>query len=204
MDIEFSAQKYTKTSCNLLAYPVFEDEPDTSTMLRALDKLTGSVVSSLRSSGEFKPKLHNTCLIHRPAGLKAERLLLLGAGKQSEFNLSRLRELAGTAVRAAKSAACKDAALVARSDARLSHVAQVCTEGSLYGNYDGDLYKTREKESRELDRFILIDEPGRPASEIRDGIRRGTIIGNATNLARTLANEPSNIITPTTLAEKAT
>ena len=203
MQIEFMAQKYTKTACGLLAYPVFEDESDKSTMLRALDKITGGLIRSVRSSGEFKAKLHSTCLIHHPAGLEAERLLLLGAGKEGEFNLSRLRELAGTTVRSAKSAACKDAALVARSQARLAQVAQVCTEGSLYGNYEADLYKTREKESREIDRFLLLDEQGRPAGEIRDGIRRGMIIGNATNLARTLANEPSNVLTPTTLTEKA-
>ena len=58
--------------------------------------------------GEFKAGLGETALLHatdglRSAGLKAERLLLVGLGKAKDFSLDRLRKGAGTAVRAAKS-----------------------------------------------------------------------------------------------------
>jgi len=203
MQVEFAELKYTEMACDLLAYPVYEDEPEDSKGLQALDEATGGVFRAVRSSGEFKPKLHNTCLIHHPSGLKSSRLLLIGAGKKKECNISRMREIAGTAARAARSAACKTVALVARSKARLAELSLACTEGALYGDHEADLYKTREKENREIERFFLIDELQRSAREARGGIRQGIIIGNATNFARTLANEPANVLTPSALAEKA-
>ena len=202
MIIEFVDRKFADTPCDLLAYPLFEDEPEDSPACIALEKATRGVMRTVRSSGEFKPKLHSTCLIHNPPGLKAERLLLLGAGKKGESSLARWRDLAGTAARSAKSAACKTVALAVRSEARLADLTRVCTEGALIGNYDSDLYKTREKESRELERFLILDLQGRSPDDAHEGLRRGTIIGNATNLARTLANEPANILTPASFAER--
>lgn len=202
MIIEFVHRKHAETTCNLLAYPLFEGEPEDSPAWISLDKTTGGLIRKVYSTGEFKPKLHSTCLIHNPPGLKAERLLLLGAGKKSDSSLARWRDLAGTAARSAKSAACKSVALVARSEARLADVTRVCAEGSLIGNYDSDLYKTREKESRDLERFLILDLQRRTPDGTTEAIRRGTIVGNATNLARTLANEPANVLTPARFAER--
>jgi leucyl aminopeptidase len=202
MIIEFVDRKFAETLCDLLAYPLFEDEPEDAPAFVALDKATGGVVRAVRSSGEFKPKLHNTCLIHNPRGLKAERLLLLGAGKRGEVSLARWRDLAGTAARSAKSAACKTVALATRSETQLGGLARVCAEGALMGNYDSDLYKTREKEDRELERFLVLDLHGRSPESAQEDIRRGTIIGNAVNLARNLGNEPANVLTPASFAER--
>ncbi len=204
MIIEFVDRKFPEIPCDLLAYPLFEDEPEDAPAAVALDKATGGVVHAVRSSGEFKPKLHSTCLIHNPRGLKAQRLLLLGIGKKQDLNLARWRDLAGTATRSAKSAACKTVAFAARSEARLADLARICAEGALIGNYDSDIYKTREKESRELERFLVLDLKGRAADGAEEGIRRGTIVGDAVNLARNLANEPANVLTPASFAEKCT
>ena len=203
MQIEFMDRKHPEIPCDLLAYYLFEDEPQDSGTYLALDRGTRGVLASARASGEFKLKLHNTCLVHNPSGFKAGRLLFVGAGKRGEFSLARLREVAGTAARSGKSAACKSLALVIRSDAGLKESSKACAEGALYGAYESDLYKTREKETFVLERFILADERGRPARDAEEGIRRGTVIGNATNLARTLCNEPSNVLTPAVLAERA-
>jgi leucyl aminopeptidase len=202
MIVEFIDRKFVDSPCDLLAYPLFEDEPEESPACTELDKLTRGMLRTLRSSGEFKSKLHSTCLIHNPPGLKAKRLLLLGAGKKGESSLARWRDLAGTAVRSAKSAACRTAVLAARSEARLLEVARVCTEGALIGNYDSDLYKTRDKESCDLGHFSVLDLEGRSSADPSEGIRRGTIIGNSVNLARTLANEPANVLTPGAFAER--
>jgi len=203
MQIEFVDRKYPEIPCDLLACPVFEDEPQDAGAYLALDRATRGVLAAARASGEFKPKLHNTCLVHNPSGLKAGRVLLMGAGKKGEFNLARLRELAGTAARSGKSAACKSVALLIRSEAGLMESSKAGTEGALYGSYESDLYKTRDRETADLDRFILADELGRPARDAAEGVRRGIIIGSATNFARTLGNEPSNMLTPAVFAERA-
>ena len=52
--------------------------------------------------GEVTAKTFETTLLHRPAGLKAKRLLLLGGGNAKTFSASDLRKLAGAAVRTLK------------------------------------------------------------------------------------------------------
>jgi len=202
MQIEHQAGKYATISCDLLAYPIFEEEAVDFPQLQVLNEETDGVFQDVLSSGEFKPELHNACRIHKPRGLKAERLLLLGAGKKSQFTLSRLREVAGTAVRNARTAGCRRVAFVPRGEYSPAQTAQVVTEGGLYANYEPDVYKTRDKEGREVDQLVLVAEMAEPA-KINSGIRRGVIVGHATNLARILGNEPANILTPSQFAARA-
>jgi len=203
MRTEFETRSYADVVCDLLAYPVFEDEARESSSLKALDKATKGVAGTVLSTGEFKPELHRTCLIHRPARLKAQRLVLVGAGKESEFNLGRLREVASTAARVARQSHCKSVALLMRGGFPAPESTRVSTEGALYGNYESEIYKTRDVETRDVEELVLLSERKTRRSEADKGIRRGAIVGNAVNLARTLGNEPANVLTPSQLAERA-
>jgi leucyl aminopeptidase len=187
----------------MLAYPVFEDEPVDSPTRKWLDRATRGVLKSALASGEFKPELHQTLRIHRPSGLKARRLLLVGAGVKDKFNLARLREIAGTAVRGAHAAACRTLAFARTDNFPAGESVRVIAEGALYGDYESDTYKTRDREGRYLENFVLISEARLGQKEVKEGIRRGTIIGEATSFARNLANEPANILTPSQFADRA-
>ena len=61
--------------------------------------LTNGLITELYESKEFTGKALDTALIHRPAGFKASRLLLVGGGKPAEFSPPKLRQAAGTALR---------------------------------------------------------------------------------------------------------
>jgi leucyl aminopeptidase len=203
MRIEFQPCNYREVSCDLLAYPVFEDESQDFTALEPLDKLTRGVVKSVLSSREFKPELHQTCRIRKPVGLKARSLLLVGAGKQSKFDPAKFRELAGTAVRSAKLCAGKNVAFVCRGIPATGLASRLAAEGALYADYESDMYKTRDNERKNVETLQLLFERKTARREAEEGIRRGIITGEATNYARTLANEPSNILTPAQFAERA-
>jgi leucyl aminopeptidase len=203
MRIEFQSVKCPEVSCDMLAYPVFEDEPRDSQTWKWLGKATRGVLDSALASGEFKPELHQILRIHRPSGVRAGRLLLVGAGPRDKFTLALLREVAGTAVRGAHAAACKTLALVLTGRFPAGELARVTTEGALYGDYESDTYKTRDREARYLENFILVSEVKPDGKVVEEGIRRGTVTGEATNLARALANEPANILTPSQFAERA-
>jgi leucyl aminopeptidase len=187
----------------MLAYPVFEEEIADLAALESLDRITRGAVRSVLSSREFKPELHQTCRIYKPAGLRARHLLLVGAGKKSQFEPARLREIAGTAVRSARSSACIRVAFVCRGDHSAALAARLAVEGAEYANYESDMYKTRDKEQRDVESFWLLFEGEVSDGDVREAVRRGRIVGEATNLARTLANEPSNILTPTQFADRA-
>ncbi len=203
MQIEFQPGDYREVVCDLLAYPVFEEESREFSSLKSLDQVTRGAVKSALASREFSPEIHHTCRICKPAGLKARNLLLVGAGKKSSFNPAKLRELAGTAVRVAKSRACKNAAFFCRGMLQPRLASRLAAEGALYADYESGIYKTRDNESGNVDAFQLLFGRRTERSEAEDGIRRGIITGEATNCARNLANEPSNILTPSQFAERA-
>ena len=50
-------------------------------------------------ASEVSGKIFETNMLHRPAKLKAKRLLLIGGGKAKNFSTFELRRMAGTAVR---------------------------------------------------------------------------------------------------------
>src|SRR5512145_1023395 len=114
MQVEFQPGDYQEIACDLLAYPVFEEEAADFSSLKPLDESTRGAVQDVLATREFKPELHQTCRIGRSAGLKTRNLLLIGAGKKSKFDPSRLREIAGIAVRTAKYCAAQTVAFLCR------------------------------------------------------------------------------------------
>jgi len=73
----------------------------------------------------------------------------------------------------------------------------------MIGLFEPDAYRTNNKEERRIDELILIGVGSESESAAARGIERGRIVGEALNLARDLANEPSSTLTPTRLAEHA-
>jgi leucyl aminopeptidase len=63
------------------------------------DAAVRAAASELIASREITGRIFETVMIHRPQGLKAKRLLLVGGGKQKNFSSHELRKVAGTAVR---------------------------------------------------------------------------------------------------------
>jgi leucyl aminopeptidase len=111
--------------------------------------------------------------------------------------------LAGTAVRKARTVAGKSVAFHIPAGYPATDAFRVSTEGALHANYEPDAYKTRDKKTEDVEILLLIGEKPASKREAGEGIRRGTVIGDTTNFARTLVNEPPNILTPSQFAERA-
>jgi leucyl aminopeptidase len=203
MRIEYVTKPFVDVDCDMLAFPIFEDETEQSASLRGLANATRGVLSMILNSGEFKAGLHKTSCIHKPVGLKARRLLLIGAGKKGTLDTARFREMVGVAVRAARSYHCKRMGFLLRQDQLVPLAARAASEGALYANFESDIYKTRNKETKDIEQIYLIGSIGKRKNQFETEIRQGTIIGEATNFARSLANEPSNVLTPSQFAERA-
>jgi leucyl aminopeptidase len=67
-------------------------------------------IAELVASGEVTGKAFETALLHRPQGLKAKRLLVVGAGKAKTFTHAEVRKAAGSAIRALKPKSIKSCA----------------------------------------------------------------------------------------------
>jgi leucyl aminopeptidase len=179
----------------------------------ALLNTEGSILSAARAaltSGEFKAGLGEIALLHAPAGLAAERLLLVGLGKAKDLSLDRIRKGAGTAVRAAKPRSIRSVA-IAFPDAQAlpdgpatelsaTLTARAIVEGAVFGQEDYDTYRSDRKDLS-VNSFTLVAPE--PSPEIKSGFDEGVVVAAAQNFTRALVNEPGNILTPTVLGARA-
>jgi leucyl aminopeptidase len=79
--------------------------------------------------------------------------------------------------------------------------AQALAEGAFLANFETASYKTVDPPRVWLDSVTL--RVGGDANAVDRGAERGRVLGECTNLARELANEPSNTLTPRVFAERA-
>jgi leucyl aminopeptidase len=202
MEIKAILGNLYEIECDALVVGMFEGEKPEEGLLAELDKRTGGVIASLIETGEFTGKSSESAYIHNPEGMKARRLLLLGAGKQAEFNTDGVRKMAGTAARTMRGKKARSFAFVRRSELPIGESAQAAVEGALLSLFDPDKYHTSDKTENHLETMILAASHG-DADALKSGIERGRIIAEAANFGRDVINEPSNVMTPTELARRA-
>jgi len=203
MEIRLDTQPFAAIQADALVTYVFEKDGRVEGVVAELDQLTGGRLRELADSGELTGKSLEMTLVHYPAGLAAQRLLVVGAGKPEKFGTAELRKLAGASLRLLKTKSVKRLAFLARENDCTSAAAQAITEGLVIANFESDKYKTENKNNKEVEAATLVgwDEAGRASAEA--GVARGRIVADSQNFTRDLVNEPSNRLTPSLLAERA-
>src|SRR5271165_2579589 len=165
------------------------------------DTAVRDAAQDVLASGEVTGKIFETTLLHRPAGLKAKRLLLVGGGRAKTFSTSDLRKLAGAAVRTLKTKSIRSFAFaLPENDIPVADAARAIVEGAFVGNFEPDYYKSDRKD-QQIDAITIVAK-GDPKT-LDAALQAGRIVGESLNLTRDLVNEPSNRMTPTILGERA-
>lgn len=168
----------------------------------ALADSAAGVLSEACSSGEFDPKPLQTMLIHRPEGLAARKLLVVGAGERDKLTPATARQIAGTAIRTLKPLKCRSVAFVLKDELASPDMVEAVVEGALLGDFETDRLKTDEKlREKHIDTVLIAVDPA--SSGAGEAFQKGLAVADAQNFTRTLANEPSNLMTPPVIAEHA-
>ena len=203
MQITFATQPFATIETEALVTYVFEDIDPVQGRIAEIDQAANGLLKKLAKSGELTGKTLEMTLIHAPAGLRAARMLLVGAGKREKFDSAALRKISGAALRYLKSRGVHNFVFAARENGATEDAAQALAEGAIAADFESDKYKTDKKNDKSIDSVQLAgySEAERAAGE--KGLTRGRIIAEAQNFARDLINEPSNKLTPKILAEKA-
>jgi len=195
-----------KAAAPCVAVGVFEPRK-LSAAAEALDRAARGALRAVLKSGDMDGKLGATRLLYKLPNLAAERVLLVGLGKESELGPKAYRE----AVRAATSAAADTGAteaqlylveLPVKEHAlawRARHGALVAAEAL----YRFDAMRSKKAPPPALKRvtFALARKSGEADAE--RGLAEGRAIAAGMSLAKDLGNLPSNVCTPTYLAEAA-
>ena len=86
MQITLETTPFAAIETDALVSYVFEETDPVQGRIAEIDQAAAGLLRKLAKSGELTGKTLEFTLIHAPAGLKAARLLLVGAGKREQFN----------------------------------------------------------------------------------------------------------------------
>ena len=207
-NLSSSAPSQLETEC-LVVVTLDRSEKDQSekdkpvVAVECSDAAVRDAAKDVIASGEVTAKSFETTLLHRPTGLKAKRLLLVGGGKARNFSAAELRKLAGTAVRTLKGKGVRSFAfaLPGTSIAAAEGVRAI-VEGAFVGNFEPGYYKSDRKDNDQKIDDVTIVVPG-DTKPLENALQGARIVAESQNYTRDLTNEPSNRMTPTILAERA-
>jgi leucyl aminopeptidase len=158
--------------------------------------------ADLLGNGEMTGKPFEINLLHKPAGLKAKRLLLISGGAAKKFTSYDLRRIAGAAVRTLKSRGIRSFAFIAPPSIPAEEAVRAIVEGALVGNFDPDYYRSDRKDQK-IDALTILASGNSDQAALEKAANEALIIGESQNFTRDLVNEPSNRMTPTILADRA-
>ncbi|MBA7504974.1 putative cytosol aminopeptidase [subsurface metagenome] len=204
MEIKAVVGDITEIQADALVVNLFEEvkQPDGATA--AVDKALGGAVSQLIDQAAIKGKLGEVTIIHTLGKLPARIVATAGLGKKEEFNLDKVRRVAGDFSRSLRKLNCHSVATILHGAGTGSiepeDSAEAITEGSLLGLYNFTSYKKPEYE--EIAEMLIISESSQ-LTALGRGIENGKIMAEATVIARDMVNEPANQMTPARMAEMA-
>ncbi len=173
---------------------------------KAVDEATGGAISALLKRGDLAGKVGQTLLLQALPNLKAERVLLVGAGKERELSDRGYRKLVSAVLGNLKSLGGGDAVLALGDLAvkgRNAHgKARLQVETLADGAYVFDRFKSQKAEAPKLKKItLLVDKTD--AAAVVQGAREAQAIANGMALTRDLGNLPPNLCHPTFLGEQA-
>jgi leucyl aminopeptidase len=177
----------------------WKSEPRLTVKDATLDK----AVADLITSGEITGKAYETVLLHRPQGLKAKRLLVIGGGKAKTFSHAEVRRAAGTAVRFLKPKSIKSCAIaIPELSTGAEDAVRSMLEGVLVADFDPDTYRSDRKDLS-MKEVVIVASAGSDHPKLQHALTQGRIVGESQNFTRELVNEPGNCLTPTMLGDRA-
>ncbi len=162
------------------------------------DSLADPALARLVELGEAKAALKKVALTHEDApGGGQRRVLIAGLGRRGEFDAERARVAAAAAAARAKELGAVSLSWAVPPE---EGVAGAIVEGTVLKLYNFDRFKSSagDDDSGGLEALELT---GEDVSEAE--LEAGRVAAEAANAARELQNLPSNVATPSFLAERA-
>ena len=173
---------------------------------KAVDEATGGAIANLLKRGDLAGKVGQTLLLQDLPNIKAERVLLVGAGKERELSDRAYRKLVSAVLANLKNLGGADAVLALGDLAvkgRNAHgKARLQVETLADGTYVFDRFKSQKAEAPKLKKITLLADKT-DATAVEQGAREAQAIANGMALTRDLGNLPPNLCHPTFLGEQA-
>ncbi|WP_018952935.1 leucyl aminopeptidase [Thioalkalivibrio sulfidiphilus] len=184
------------------------DRRKLSSAARVLDKASGGALSTILRRGDMDGEKGQTLWLYNLPNTLCERVLLVGCGKERDFDEPAFRSVIATVAQTVNKSGAVEAVnyltdLPVKGRDTLWKISQAVTitQDSLYSFQQ--LKSKKEDTQRPLKRIILSVPSRSDLLPGEEAVRVATAISVGTKLTRDLANLPGNICNPTYLAEQA-
>ena len=204
MDITASGQPALEAAANhLLIFATKDDDILDGGALRQLNDALDGGLTPLAAAGELSGAVNETVVVHTFGKTAAPRVVIAGLGPAEQMGLDEIRHAAANGARQARSLASGSLAVAVDGEQcgfTTEEITGAICEGLDLGLYRFDRHQTPKQTPNVLERASLHSDN---VAGVEAGIAHGRSLAGAANFARDLANEPSNLLTPTELASRA-
>jgi leucyl aminopeptidase len=175
---------------------------------KAIDTASKGFLSNLIRRGDIEGKLGQTLLLHNVPGTLADRVLLVGCGRERDLGNNQFRDITSkTAAQLNETGSMEAVSYLTELNIKGHDIywkVRQSVEVSRNALYRFDELKSKKNSTRRPLRKIILSVPTRRGLPIGDkAVAEGQAIANGVKLTKDLANLPGNICTPTFLAKQA-
>ena len=185
MEVSVQEAAPAEVEADLLCLGLFEDEA----LPAPFDAAPGAA--------DAKPGYRKTALL-RPE--RPQRVLVVGLGARDELDPERARVAAAIGAQQAGAVEAETVAWVVPEGTDAA-ITEALVEGTILGSWRFDRFKQPDEEDQppsRIARLVLIG-----SAALAESAERARVVSDAQNRARELQSLPSNLMTPSLLAERA-
>lgn len=205
MKFQLNIQSITDQQADCLIVGIFENGELTPSA-KKLNESSNGYLKNILAHGDFQGKLSQTQLLFSVPNLDSPRVLLVGCGKHTPLSARDYRKIMSSSIRALNSEKIKRISTflteltLEKHDLpwKIKQAVEVIADTT----YQFDHFKSKSESKFGLDQVLLhTTKQGLSASE--KALDQALSIASGVELTKNLANTPSNICTPTYLANQA-
>ncbi len=173
-----------------------------------IDVASAGYLTKILRRGDMDGRAGQTLLLYNVPGVSAERVLLVGCGKEKELNERVFMKLINSIYTVLADSGVKDALISLDDIPTIGRESDWKTRQSVI-LINSNQYRFEQMKSQKNDRKIKFEKltfilnPSDDPKKIEAAIEQGIAIGSGMNLARDLGNLPGNVCTPSYIARQA-
>ncbi len=189
MQVETTTTPPPKIDCDVLCAGIFE-EGDTAAWIEG--RARKLIEDGVARTGESK-----LTTVHGDE----HHLILVGLGKRDEFDAEKARKASASALGGAKEAGAETLCWAVPEGISQAETAAALVEGTVLASFEFDKYKSQDSdddEKNKVGRLILTSN-----EDVADVVAAALIVVESQNVVRELQTLPSNVVTPSYLANHA-
>jgi len=207
LKISARAADITKITTDCIVVPFF-DGCKLSPPAKILDQASGGSLKKLLKTEQAKGDKEETLLLTSPEGIRAKRVLLIGAGDVKSMDKRALKKLILAIGKVLGKVKGKQAHLclepLCNKEIKQEWLLRQSAQWLTHQSYSFDLYKSEKKATKTNDQIIAITFLLDKVTKVQQtAVKTGHCIANGMALARDLANTPGNDCHPSHLAAQA-